>query len=1076
MPHSELPPTLRDPERSPASGSSKPPETAAPARQPSNGISITTLAIRRAVGTLILTVAVVVLGLFVVVRMPVDLLPSIVYPRIGLRLDVPGVMPSVAVNDITRPLEEAMAATEGVEQLLSQTREGRISLDLFFRAGDDIDRALNDATAALNRVRDRLPEAAGEPRLFRFDPSQLPVYELALTSQTLSLVDLRIFADEELARELTRVPGVANVDISGGVREEVQVNLDLDRLQAVGLDVQDVLNAIDDRNLDTAGGFIRGGEAESLARVTGQFASADEIRRLPLSAARGSAQLVLEDVATVRDGTEEQRIFVSLDGTPAVKVSIQKQADANSIATVDGVKARLDDLRKAGLIADDMTLQVMLDESVFIRDSIADVVRAGATGAALAGAVVLLFLGSLRQTVTIVLAIPLATLVAMLLMGIFGLSLNVFSLGGLALGVGIVVDNTIVMLEAIATEDPDELGGEIPRDPQSFQERAEARSRDLESALLASTTTNLVSVMPFLMLGGFMSLLFGELILTISFAVAASLPIALTVVPALAVRLLSVQKSSGFSSWWPIRRFQRALSSLTQLYTRALSGLLRFRLLTVGFTVALLATTSIWAVGQLPQEILPRIGNGRASMFAQFPPGTTLEDNRRIMAEVDRLLLSQPDVTSTFNTSGGFLFGSITIGNALRGTSSVNFRPGTNVPAAVERLSAMLEEEIPLVGVTLRMFPSRVRGLILNNSPTRGDIDIVLQGTDPDALATGAEMVSAALDDRATLARYRPDAAPPQPEVRIFPDWQRAAELGLSAREIGETVETALSGSVATLFQRDDRLIDVRVQLAPGSISQPDRLRDIPLFTDENRLVRLGDIATIGTGAAPGEIQRINQRQVAIFDGSLTDGANLSDALAETQAIVDSLDLPEGVSMLPSAAAETSQQLQNSLRLLGGLAAFLVFVVMAVQYDSLCDPLVILLTVPLAVAGAIFGLYVTQTAIGATVLIGIVLLVGIVVNNAIVLVERANQLREREAVSARTAMIRAASQRLRPILMTTITTVLGLLPLAWQQGGGGARFLQPLGVVVFSGLSLATLLTLFIVPCFYTLFHRDSAA
>ena len=302
--------------------------------------------------------------------------------------------------------------------------------------------------------------------------------------------------------------------------------------------------------------------------------------------------IFFRDVATVRDGTEEQRIFVSLDGTPAVKVSIQKQADANSIATVDGVKARLDDLRKAGLIADDMTLQVMLDESVFIRDSIADVVRAGATGAALAGAVVLLFLGSLRQTVTIVLAIPLATLVAMLLMGIFGLSLNVFSLGGLALGVGIVVDNTIVMLEAIATEDPDELGGEIPRDPQSFQERAEARSRDLESALLASTTTNLVSVMPFLMLGGFMSLLFGELILTISFAVAASLPIALTVVPALAVRLLSVQKSSGFSSWWPIRRFQRALSSLTQLYTRALSGLLRFRLLTVGFTVALLATTS----------------------------------------------------------------------------------------------------------------------------------------------------------------------------------------------------------------------------------------------------------------------------------------------------------------------------------------------------------------------------------------------------------------------------------------------------------------------------------------------------
>jgi multidrug efflux pump subunit AcrB len=1059
-------------------------------------LSLSTLAIRRAIGTLMLTISVIVLGVFVISRMPIDLLPSITYPRIGLRVDAPGVVPSVAVNDITRPLEEAMAATEGVEQIFSQTREGRISLDLFFQPGDNIDRALNDATAALNRVQDRLPDAVGVPRLFKFDPSQLPVYELALTSDSLSLLDLRLFADEELTRELTRVSGVANVDVAGGVREEVQVNLDIDRLQAVGLDVSDVIDTLDDRNQDTAGGFIRGGEAESLARVAGQFESADDIRQLPLiidrpttagttsTGATAAARIPLSDIATIRDGTQEQRIFVALNGIPAVKVSVQKQPDANSIAVVDGVKAKLDDLRGEGLIADDMTIQVMLDESEFIRSSVADVAQAGLLGATLAGIVVLLFLGSLRQTVVIILAIPLATLTAMLLMGLFGLSLNVFSLGGLALGVGIVVDNTIVMLEAIATEDPDELDplaaiddpqgnpSPIAPSPQSIQARAEARSRDLESALLASTTTNLVAVLPFLLLGGFISLLFNELILTISFAVAASLPIALTVVPALAVRLLSIRRSSGFSCWWPIRAFRFGLAAVTETYRRLLSLFLRFRLVTIGFTTALLLTTSLWMAGQLPQEILPQISNGQASLFASFPPGTPLEDNRRVMAEIDRQLLAEPETSSVFTTSGGALFASITSANALRGSTTVNFKPDTNVAAFVDRLSASLTQNIPLIDTTIRISPGRVRGLILNNSPTRGDIDIVLQGTDPDALKRASEQVFAALSDGATLARYRPDAADPQPEIRIRPDWQRAADLGLSARTIGETIETALSGSVATLFQRNDRLIDVRVQLTPGSINQPDLLRGIPLFTDDDQLVRLGDIATIETAQAPGEIQRINQRQVTIFDGSLTDGANLSEAIAETVAIIDSLDLPEGVSMLPSAAAETNQELQGSLRLLGGLATFLVFVVMAVQYNSLRDPLVILLTIPLAVAGSIFGLYITETAIGATVLIGVVLLVGIVVNNAIILVERANQVRNREGLSARAAMLRAAPQRLRPILMTTITTVLGLLPLAWKQDGG-AGFLQPLGVVVFSGLSLATFLTLVIVPCFYTLFHPD---
>ncbi|NEO99488.1 MAG: efflux RND transporter permease subunit, partial [Symploca sp. SIO2E9] len=343
-----------------------------------------------------------------------------------------------------------------------------------------------------------------------------------------------------------------------------------------------------------------------------------------------------------------------------------------------------------------------------------------------------------------------------------------------------------------------------------------------------------------------------------------------------------------------------------------------------------------------------------------------------------------------------------------------------------------------------------------------------LSGSDTQKLEQAGRQVLQALDERVTLARFRPDADQPQPEIQILPDWERLAQFGLTAQEIGDTIETAIVGSVPTQLQRGERLVDVRVQLNQEAVQRASQLEQLPLLVNNNRMLRLGDVATSVKGTASGEIQRINQRQVFLIAGSLAEGATLSQAIAETDSVLADLELPTGVSILPSSTAETNRQLQTSLKVLGGLATFLVFVVMALQYNSLIDPLVIMLTVPLALAGGILGLYLTQTAIGATVLVGAVLLVGIVVNNAIIMVELANQIYQQEKVDHTTAILKAAPRRLRPILMTTITTVLGLFPLSLGIGEG-SEFLQPLGVVVFSGLSLATLLTLFIIPCFYVL-------
>ncbi|WP_413171601.1 efflux RND transporter permease subunit [Anabaena azotica] len=1041
-----------------------------------NGFSISAISIRQHIGTLMLTLAVIVMGVFFIIRLPVDLLPSITYPRIGVRIEAPGISPEVAVDEVTKPLEEAFSATEGVVQVFSRTREGQVSLDLYFQPGGNIDQALNDTTATFNRSRNRLPDTIEEPRLFKVDPSQLPVYEFALTSPTLKNVDLRVFAEEELARELGVVPGVAVVDVSGGVQEEVRVNIDLERLQAIGVGLTDVLNELQNRNQDISGGRILGTNSEPLTRTVGRFQNAEEINNLSFEVSTANSpiknRVYLRDFAQVIDGSEKQRVYVLLDGQEAVKVSIQKQADANTVNVVDGVKKRLAELKQTGVIPSEATFTPTLDESKFIRNSLADVTNAAISGALLAAVAVLLFLGSFRQAFIISLSIPLCTLAAIILMKQFNLSLNVFSLGGLALGIGQAIDTSVVILENIAVNTEITFGKSSLNKltPERMIATAITSSQEVESSLIASTAANLISVLPFLFIGGFISLLFNELILTISFAVAASLLVALTLVPMLASRLFAIKWSSRIDQFWLLRQFNSKFAAATHSYSRNLSWVLQHRLLIIAIAIFLLGGSSWWMAPQLSQEILPRINTGQVSLIAQFPPGTPLETNQKVMKAVDDILRQQPETEYVFSTVGGFLFGNNSTANPLRSSSTITLKPNTDIDTYVERVTKEFSK-LNLVDIRLRLTPGQVRGLILNNSPTRGaDVDLILQGNDSDTLEKAGRELLATLEEKVTSVRFRPDADARQPEIQILPDWERVANVGLNTKDIGETIQTAITGSVPTQLQRNNRLVDVRVELNEASVQTTSQLERLPLFIEGNQQIRLSDVATIKESQAPGEIQRINQRQVFLIAGNLAEGASLSTALNQVDEVLKTANFPEGVSLLPSATVESNQQLQQSLQLLGGLAIFLVFVVMAVQYNSLVDPLVILFTVPLALAGGIFGLYITQTAIGATVIVGAVLLVGIVVNNAIIMVELANQIREREKIDRRTAILKAAPQRLRPILMTTTTTVLGILPLALGVGEG-SEFLQPLGVVVFFGMSLATLLTLFIIPCFYTLLH-----
>ena len=803
---------------------------------PSSNFNLSTIAIRQHIGTLMLTLTIIVLGIFFLFNLQVNLLPSITYPRIALRMDAPGMSPEVAVDEITRTLEEGLAGTDGVMQVFSQTREEEVNIDLYFEPGGDIDQALNDATAAYNQVRDSLPDEAEEPSIFKLDPTQLPIYKMALTSKSLNPLQLRVFAEEELSRELSVVEGVSIVDISGSVEEEIRVLIDLSRLQALGVGLSDVLDELEENNQDIAGGRIYGELDEPLTRVIGRFENVDDIKALSFEVANDTeddtsiSRVYLRDFAQVIDGQKEQRIFVTLNEQPAVKVSIQKQPEANTIEVVEGIQQKLEQLKSSGLVPEDMQIVPTYDESVFIRNAIRNVTNAGLIGAGLAAIAVLLFLGSLRQTAIVVVAIPLAAMAAIILMKLFGLSLNIFSLGGLAVGVGIVVDNSIVMLENIA-ERAGMTPGKDAKTRLGFQKlrlTAIAGSQEVESALVASTSTNLVAVLPFLMIGGFIALLFNELVLTVSFAIAASILVATTTVPMLASRLLAVRKSSNIGRWEFLKTFNRQFEAATNFYGILLKRVLYRRLIIVVLTFLLLGGSSILAIAQIPQEILPQIDTGQVELSAQFSPGTPLATNRRVMSKVDEILLAQPETEYTFTTAGGFLFGNNTSENSQRGSSTVTLKPNADTEAFVSRISDELDE-LNLVDIRLRPRLGSVRGLILNNSPIRGaDVDIILQGKDTQLLAQTGQEVLKTLSQRATLSIFRPDADSQQPELQIRLYRERASELNLNIQDIGDALETATTGSVPTEQQRGNRLVDIRFAKKKDAIALAQSLKQHP--------------------------------------------------------------------------------------------------------------------------------------------------------------------------------------------------------------------------------------------------------
>ncbi|MGH7445094.1 MAG: efflux RND transporter permease subunit, partial [Longimicrobiales bacterium] len=970
----------------------------------------------------------------------------------------------VLEETVAKPLEAALATTEDLIMIETEVQEGRVGVNLHFAYGTDIDFALQDAAKNLERARGRLPEEADPATIYKFDPSQSPIYEVAFSSSTRDLISLRDWAEYRLRPQLLTIEGVASVDIAGGLVREIQVILDQERLRSYGLTVSQITEALRAANQDVAAGRVASATREVVGKTAGKFRSVADVRNVLLPVA-GGGRVPLTEVADVRDTHIEQRLWARLDGTPAVKLSIRKQPNANTVSVAEQVGERLTELQRDNFMPEDIHYQVIQNQATFIRNSVNSVRDAALTGALLAMIVVFIFLASLRKTFIIGTSIPLAILATFMMMGLGNLTLNIISLGGLALGVGLLIDNSIVMLENIFRRREEGI--------EDAEEAAHVGANEVRSAVIASTATNLAAVVPFLLMSGLAAMIFRELILTISFAILASLAVALSLVPMLAAQLAKVRFQSGAHRLPPLVAFERGMSRARAWYRRAGQRVIAWRWPVLGSAVVALVG-SLFLTRGLGNEFLPQVDDGNVGVYVGLSPGASAEETNRVSLEVEDMVREMPGVESIFAVAGGYLFGGSTSERAGRGSLDIVLVPARERAMSAQEWVQLLQQRIDARGFPgARVFvrPPRIRGLRTNSSGS--PIALVVQGDNLDELQRIAEEILVRTRGVPGLENLQTSADEASPQLTIELDRERASYLGLNVAAVGQTLRTALDGTVPTRFTSGNQEYDLRVMFPRERFTSPEDVGSIALFPGNGggAPIYVRDVASVRTSLGPTSITRENQNRVFRLTGDvINEVASVGTVNDSIRIRLAGLEMPEGYSLSYAGEEEAIRENNRQLTIVVILAIFLVFVVMAVQYESFVNPLVILTAIPLSLIGVALALFITQTPMSAPVLLGVILLAGIVVNNAILLVEYTESARAEKGLSRELAVIDAGAVRLRPILMTTATAVMGMMPLALGIGEG-SELMQPLAISVVGGLTVATLLTLFVVPSAYVIMN-----
>jgi len=1055
-------------------------------------MKIVEFATRRRVTILMVTVAVVLFGFVSLSRLKLNLLPDLSYPTLTVRTDLPGAAPLELETLITRPIEESVGIIRNVRSVRSVSRAGQADVILEFAWGTDMDLAGIDVREKIDLL--QLPLEASRPILLRFDPSTEPVMryafvdsdEFAKASPSESgsverLKGLRRFADDRLKPDLESVDGSAAVKVSGGYEDEIQVFVDQGKLAQLNLSIDMIAQRLGEENVNLSGGRLEQGTQRFLVRTLNEFGSVQQMAD-SIIANVGGKPVYLRDVASVTSGYKDREAITRVDGRESVELAIYKEGDANTVQLATGIRARIEELGKSLPAGSELVL--VYDQSKFIASAIGEVRDAALIGGLLAILVLYLFLRDARATLITGLAIPVSVIGTFVLMYMFDLSLNIMSLGGIALAVGMLVDNAVVVLENIV------------RHREEGRSRIEAATRgtsEVGTAITAATLTSVAVFFPMVFITGIAGQLFRDQALTVSFSLLFSLIVAMTLVPMLAAgkpeyqvpdperqpgrvgrgiaralagkRWLTTRISDGMA-WllgWLARPTQSGFAAVAKAYLPALRWSLEHRGRVVLISIAVLLVTAA-LVPRLGTELIPQLSQGEFIADLRLAPGTPLEQTDRAMAAAQAQAIELGDVELSYAVTGtgNRLDASPTDAGENTGRLSVTLRPGTSPDEesrAIETLRGKFES---LAGVQYQF--SRP-ALFTFASP----LEVTITGYDLDRLRLVAEQVRLGMQASPTFSDIKSTVESGNPEIQIVFDQERAAQLGVTVRELADRVVASVRGSVATRYKLREKKIDVLVRSVDTRASSVEEIRSLIVNPGSDRPLPLSAVAEVTVATGPAEIRRTRQQRVAIVTANLSSG-DLGSAVTELGGIVDAVELPVGTTAAVSGQSDDMKESFRSLQFTMLLAVFLVYLVMASQFESLLHPFVILLTIPLALTGSVWAMFLTGTTVNVVAYIGIIMLAGIVVNQSIVLIDAVNQGRER-GLAKHDAIVEAARLRLRPIVITKLTTILGLLPMAIGLGEG-AEIRKPMAITVIGGVAVASLFTLLVIPVVYSLLDR----
>jgi len=1029
-------------------------------------MSIPRIAIERPVTMFMLSGVIMLIGGVSLARLPVDLMPDVSYPSLTVRVQYNGVGPLEMEELVTRPIEQAMAAVAGLERLESTSSEGSSRVTLNLAWGIDLNEAADDVRSRLDRVRGRLPEEADAPTVFKFDANSFPIMSVGLEGDY-DRVKLREIAEHDLSQRLERVPGVAAVTTQGGLRRQIHVELSKEKIRALDLPVDRVVNLLRTENQNIPLGEIDEGDRTYLVRSQGQFEDINEIRDMVVMT-RAGVPVYMKDIADVKDSTEDFRSFTRINGRPGVRLSITKQSGTNTVQIADGVRAEIERINQGST---GIKLTVLNDSSIFIKRAITSVQEHALLGGALVMLIIFLFLRDLRATFIVFTSIPISVIGTFALLYFNGYTLNTMTFGGLALGIGMIVDASIVVLENTF------------RHMEHGKDRMQASidgSEEVWSAILASTLTHIAVFVPLLFLTGVSSILFKQLAVVVMFSLTMSLFVAVTVVPVMCSRLLKLpppvdQRRGITGRLYTVS--ENFLNGMDHAYGRLIHKALHHRPTILGLGTAL-TVAAVLILPTIGFELMPQADEGEVQVSAELPVGSRVERHEDVALRLETLgkeyVPEAIDISTNGGSGGGFGGGGGGGGGGgSRTQMTIRLKPKDERRRSSEQIARDLNRQlasvIPGVIVTTRASGGNQQANRLMGGGGESRIALEILGDNLQQAQRVAQDAKAVMDRVPEIRNARVGRDEGRPELAVMVDRPKAALFGLSVTGVANSIRTSVGGTQAAFFREAGNEYPIVVRLREADRERIEDLNDVLINTPAGQVLQAKNLMAVRNQAGPTEIQRKNQERVIRVTAE-PEGA-LSDGIEAVKARIPDIQVPPDFQVGFGAEAEEQARAFSQLQMMLILAIVLVYAVMASQYESLRDPFIIMFSVPLAAIGVVLALKLTGTTFSLQAYIGVIMLAGIVVSNAILLVDYTNVLRRRDKLPLREAVETAGRVRLRPILMTSIATVLGLVPMSLGIGEG-AELQAPLARVVIGGLVASTMITLVFVPTVYTLFEE----